>query len=64
MAELFDVDLIPRILSVDRKVRMAGIEKRRERNAEKDREYPSKHRGSRDQSQDESEKQGTIDITV
>ncbi len=64
MAELFDVDLIPRILSVDRKVRMAGIEKRRERNGEKDREYRSRQEGSRDQDKDESEKQGKIDITV
>lgn len=64
MAEMFDIDLIPRIPSVDRKVRLAGIEKRRERNAERDREYRSRQSGSRDQPQDESEKQGTIDITV
>jgi hypothetical protein len=64
MAELFDIDLIPRIPSLDRKVRLAGIEKRRERNAERDREYRSKQGGSRDSAQDESEKQGTIDITV
>ena len=64
MAEMFDVDLIPRILSVDRKVRLAGIEKRRERNAERDREYRSRRSDSREQPQDELEKQGTIDITV
>ena len=64
MAELFDIDLIPRIPSLDRKVRLAGIEKRRERNAERDQEYRSKQGGSRDSAQDESEKQGTIDITV
>jgi hypothetical protein len=63
MAESFDIDLIPRILSLDRKVRLSGMQKHRERN-EKERDKRSKHFGPTESSEDDAEKHGTIDITV
>ncbi len=64
MAGLFDVDLIPKILSVDRKVRLSGIDKRRERGGENGRENRSKRLAPSESNEEDSEKQGTIDITV
>lgn len=64
MAELFDVDLIPKILSVDRKVRLSGIGKRRERGSENDKGNRSKRLAAPESDEKDSEKQGTIDITV
>jgi hypothetical protein len=63
MAESFDIDLIPRILSLDRKVRLSGMQKHRERN-ERERDSRSKRFGSTESTEDETEKHGTIDITV
>ena len=64
MAGLFDVDLIPRILSLDRKVRLSGIDKRRERDGENGREERSKRSTVPGNGKEDSEKEGTIDITV
>jgi hypothetical protein len=64
MAGLFDVDLIPKILSPDRKVRLSGIDKRRERGGENGRENRSKRLAQSESDEKDSEKQGTIDITV
>jgi hypothetical protein len=64
MAGLFDVDLIPKILSMDRKVRLSGIDRRRERDGEKRREDRSKRFTVQEVEKEDSEKQGTIDITV
>ena len=64
MAGLFDVDLIPRILSVDRKVRLSGIDKRREQDGENGREHRSKRSAGPEAEKDNPENQGTIDITV
>jgi hypothetical protein len=63
MAELFDIDLIPRVLSLDRKVRLSSLQKHRERN-EKERDNRPKRFGSTEATEDDTEKQGTIDITV
>jgi hypothetical protein len=63
MAESFDIDLIPKILSLDRKVRLSGMQKHRERN-ERERDSRSKRFGSTESTEDETEKHGTIDITV
>jgi hypothetical protein len=64
MAGLFDIELIPRILSLDRKVRLSGIEKRRERGGENDRQDRSRHLAAAETEKEDPEKQGTIDITV
>ena len=64
MAGLFDVDLIPRILSMDRKVRLSEIDKRRERDGENGREERSKPSTAPGAEKEDSEKEGTIDITV
>jgi len=64
MAGLFDVDLIPKILSMDRKVRLSGIDRRRERDGEKGREDRSKRFIAQEAEKEDSEKQGTIDITL
>jgi len=64
MAGLFDVDLIPKILSVDKKVRLLGIDKRRERGNEKGRKDRLKRLASSESNEKDSENQGTIDITV
>ncbi|MGD0234016.1 MAG: hypothetical protein ABSC55_05700 [Syntrophorhabdales bacterium] len=64
MAGLSDVDLIPKIPSVDRKVRLSGIDKRRERGRENGRGDRSKRLSAPETEKDDSEKQGTIDITV
>ena len=64
MAGLFDVDLIPRILSMDRKVRLSEIDKRRERDGENGREERSKRSTAPGAEKEDSEKEGTIDITV
>ena len=64
MAGLFDVDLIPKILSVDKKVRLSGLDKRHERRNGAGREDRSKRPASSESDDADSEKQGTIDITV
>ena len=64
MAGLFDVDLIPKILSPDRKVRLSAIDKRRGRGGENDRQDRSKRLAAPESDEKDSEKQGTIDITV
>jgi hypothetical protein len=64
MAGLFDVDLIPKILSPDRKVRLSGIDKRRERDRENSQEERSRRFTTPETEKEDSEKQGTIDITV
>jgi hypothetical protein len=64
MAGLFDVDLIPKILSMNRKVRLSGIDRRCERDGEKGREDRSKRFTAQEAEKEDSEKQGTIDITV
>jgi hypothetical protein len=64
MAGLFDVDLIPKILSMDRKVRLSGIDRRQERDGEKGREDRPKRFTAQEVEKEDSEKQGTIDITV
>ena len=64
MAGLFDVDLIPKILSVDKKVRLSGLDKRRERGNGGGREDRSKRLAPSESDDADSEKQGTIDITV
>ncbi len=64
MTGLFDVDLIPRILSVDKKVRLSGIDKRREkdgRNSKGNRLSRSEREDAEDQN---LEKEGTINVTV
>lgn len=63
MAELFDIDLIPRIPSLDRKVRLAGMQKHREKD-QKERDSRSRRFGSTESTEDDTEKHGTIDITV
>ena len=64
MAGLFEFDLIPRILSVDKKVRLSGIDRRRENGSEGRREDRSRRSTADDSKEKDSEKQGTIDITV
>jgi len=65
MAGLFDVDLIPKILSVDKKVPLSsGIDKRRERRRQHGREDRSKRFVARESGGEDSEKEGTVDITV
>jgi hypothetical protein len=64
MAGLFDVELIPRIPSMDRKVRLSGIDRRRERDGENGREERLKRLTAPEAEKEDSEKQGTIDITV
>ena len=64
MAGLFDVDLIPKILSVDKKVRLSGVDKRRERGNGAGREDRSKRLAPLESNESDSEKQGKIDITV
>ena len=64
VAGLFDIDLIPKIQSLDRKVRLSGIDKRREKAAEHGRKDRSKRLTSPQPGEENSERQGTIDITV
>ena len=64
MAGLFDVDLIPKVLSMDRKVRLSGIDRRRERDGDKGREDRSRRFAAPEAEKEDAEKQGTIDITV
>jgi len=64
MAGLFDVDLIPKILSVDRKVRLSGIDKRRERGGQDSKEDRPKRLTPSESDEKSLEKQGAIDITV
>ena len=64
MAGLFDVDLIPKILSVDKKVRLSGVDKRRQRGKDAGREDRSKRLAPSEPNEADSEKQGPIDITV
>ncbi len=64
MAELLEVDLIPKIISVDRKVRLSGIDRRRERENDNSRSHRSRRNAIDDPDGEHSEKQGTIDITV
>ena len=64
MAGLFEFDLIPKILSVDKKVRLSGIDRRREKGGENRRDDHSRRSGTTDSNEKDSEKQGTIDITV
>jgi len=65
MAGLFDVDLIPKILSVDKKVPLSsGVDKRRERRRENSREERSKRFAARESGEEDSGRDGTVDITV
>ena len=65
MAGLFDVDLIPKILSVDKKVRLSSeIGRRGERRRESGREDRSKRLVGRESEDADPEKEGTVDITV
>ncbi len=64
MAGLFDVDLISKIVSVDRKVRLSGIDKRRERENESSRGDRQRRSTAPETEKEDAEKQGTIDITV
>ena len=64
MAGPFDVDLIPKILSVDRKVRLSGIDKRREHGNNAGKGNRSQRSTADESSEKDAEKQGTIDITV
>ena len=63
MAELFDIDLIPRILSLDRKVRLSGMQKHPKKD-ERERDGRSRRFGSTESTEDDTEKHGTVDITV
>jgi hypothetical protein len=64
MAELFDIDLIPRILSLDRKVRLSGMQKHPKKKDERERDSRSRRFGSTESAEDDTEKHGTVDITV
>ena len=64
MAGAFDVDLVPKILSVDRKVRLSGIDKRREQGNSAGRGTRAKKTAADEPGEKDTEKQGTIDITV
>ena len=64
MSGLFDVDLISRILSVDRKLRLLGTDKRRERDREHAREDRVRGFPVRESGEEESEGRGAVDITV
>lgn len=69
MAGLFDVDLIKQIPQVDKKVRLVGLYKRRERERQRAREERTKDAGTGDARQESSGESRTgesriIDITV
>jgi hypothetical protein len=64
MAGFFDVDLIRQIPQVDKKVRLVGLYKRREREKQKSREERPKDAGTADARQDSAADSRTIDITV
>ncbi len=64
MAGLFDVDLIPKILSVDKKVRLSGIGKRHGRGGDNGKEERGKRLAAQESDERDTEKRGTIDITV
>ncbi len=64
MAGLSDVDLIPKVLSVDKKVRLSGIDRRREQQREQNRGSRPRKNTTDETAITEKGKQGTIDITV
>jgi hypothetical protein len=64
MAGLFDVDLIRQIPQVDKKVRLAGLYKRREREKQKGREERAKDTATGDTRQETAGESRTIDITI
>ena len=64
MAGLFDVDLIRQIPQVDKKVRLVGLYKRRERERQRAREERARNAVPGDTGQEHEENSRTIDITV
>ena len=72
MAGFFDVDLIKRIPQVDKKVRLVGLYKRREREGQKEHERPAREArtggagadAGADTSPNDAGEKRTIDITV
>ena len=64
MAGLFDVDLIRQIPQVDKKVRLVGLYKRRERERQRTREERARNAVPADTGQEHEENNRTIDITV
>ena len=64
MAGTFDIDLIPRVLSVDRKVGLSGIEKRREQRDDARKKNHSRKAAGDEADEKGEEKHGAIDITV
>ena len=72
MAGFFDVDLIKRIPQVDKKVRLVGLYKRREREGQKEHERPAREARTGDVAADacsdtnpnDAGEKRTIDITV
>ena len=64
MPGLFDVDLIRQIPQVDKKVRLVGLYKRRERERQKGREERRKELETADGREDRAGESRTIDITV
>ena len=64
MSGLSDIDLIPKVLSVDKKVRISGIEKRRERESQQNSDNRPKARSTADRREKDSGKRDSINITV
>jgi hypothetical protein len=64
MAGLFEFDLIPKIISVDKKVRLSGMDRRREKSREEKRDDHSRRSAANDSNEKDSEKRTNIDITV
>ncbi len=64
MAGLFDVDLIPRILSVDKKIRLSSIDKRREKQSRDGKGSSTRRTETVSSDEKDREEQGTINITV